>query len=198
MRRRRTNNLVFHEKKKTFTPELAKEIFSWVFYTVVAVFIAFLLVTAFGMKTSVIGDSMEPTIYNGQSVLINKFVYLVSSPKKDDIIAFLPNGNVNSHYYVKRVIGVPGDTIQIIDGTLYINGEEQSIEDTIYDKMEEAGIAENEIKLSSDEYFVLGDNRNSSEDSRSANIGVVEKSNIIGKCWYKMGGTEGESGFLMD
>ena len=131
MRRRRTNNLVFHEKKKIFTPELAKEIFSWVFYTVVAVVIAFLLVTAFGMKTSVIGDSMEPTIYNGQSVLINKFVYMVSSPKKDDIIAFLPNGNVNSHYYVKRVIGVPGDTIQIIDGTLYINGEEQSIEDTI-------------------------------------------------------------------
>ncbi|MCR5102274.1 MAG: signal peptidase I [Butyrivibrio sp.] len=194
--RRKKDSLVFSEKKKVLTPGLIKEILSWVFYTIIAVFIASMLVIAFGMKTTVIGESMEPTIYNGQTVFINRVAYLVSSPKKDDVIAFLPNGNSNSHYYIKRVMGVPGDTIQIIDGILYINGEEQSIDDTIYDKMEEAGIAENEIKLTSGQYFVLGDNRNSSEDSRSANIGLVKGTNILGKCWYKTGGTEGDSGFV--
>lgn len=194
---RKKNTLSFHQKKKVLTPKLIKEIISWITITVFAVIVAFGFNFAFGMQVKVIGDSMEPTAYNGQPVLINKIIYIVSGPKKGDIIAFLPNGNANSHYYVKRVVGTPGDKVQIIDGSLYINGKLQDKENDIYDKMEDAGIAANEIKLGSGEYFVLGDNRNSSEDSRSANIGVVKANMMLGKVWFKLGTADHKAGFVL-
>jgi signal peptidase I len=197
MFRKRKNTLSFHQKKKVLTPKLIKEIISWITITIFAVILAFGFNFAFGMQVKVIGDSMEPSAYNGQPVLINKIIYIVSGPKKGDIIAFLPNGNANSHYYVKRVVGTPGDKIQIIDGSLYVNGKLQDKENDIYDKMEDAGIAANEIKLGSGEYFVLGDNRNSSEDSRSANIGVVKTNMMLGKVWFKLGTTDHKGGFVL-
>ena len=196
MHRNRRSQVLSYRKKKKITPEMIKEVFSWIFYTFVAVFMALLVVMAFGMRTKVIGESMEPTLYHGQDVLINRIAYKFISPKSGDIIAFLPNGNANSHDYIKRVVAVPGDMVQIQDGTLYVNGQEQDSNDSLYDKMEDAGIASNKIKLGDDEYFVLGDNRNSSEDSRSANIGTVKLSSIIGKVWYHYGGEEGNSGFV--
>ena len=129
---------------------------------------------------------MEPTISNGQSVVINRVSIKILSPKVGDIVVFLPNGNVNSHYYVKRVVAIPGETVQITDGVLYVNGEARDGNKDIYDKIEDAGIAANPVKLGSGEYFVLGDNRNSSEDSRSANIGVVKQSMMVGKAWFKL------------
>ena len=94
------------------------------------------------------------------------------------------------------MVAVPGDTVQIKDGKLYVNGQEQDSNDSLYDKMEDAGVASNKLKLTDDEYFVLGDNRNSSEDSRSANIGTVKLNSIIGKVWYHYGGEEGSNGFV--
>ncbi len=196
MFRKKRYHSLFHEKKSIITPELIKEILSWIFYTVLAVFVAFMLVIAFGKRVRTIGDSMEPSLYNGQSVLVNRIFYRILSPSKGDVIVFLPNGNEKSHYYIKRVVAVPGETVQIIDGNLYINGEVVDNEGDEYDKMEDAGIAENEIKLDSGEYFVLGDNRNSSEDSRSANIGVVKSSTIAGKAWFCYGSDEGGTGFV--
>ena len=108
---------------------------------------------------------------------------------------FVPNGSMNSHYYVKRVVGTPGDTVQIIDGHLYINDELFVYEDD-YDEMAQAGIAENKITLGKGEYFVLGDNRNNSEDSRSANIGIISKENIIGKAWIHLGAGENAIGLV--
>ena len=99
------------------------------------------------------------------------------------MIAFLPNGNEKSHYYVRRVIACPGDTIQIKEGVVYVNGEAYQEKITVA-SIEDAGVASEEIKLGNDEYFVLGDNRNNSEDSRLANIGNVKKSYIIGKAWF--------------
>ncbi|MBO5209494.1 MAG: signal peptidase I [Lachnospiraceae bacterium] len=163
--------------------------------TVVAVFLAVAIIYFAGMRTSVIGDSMEPALYNGQEILINRFIYMLSSPKRGDVIVFLPNGNQNTHYYVKRVIGLPGETVQIKEGRVYIDGVLLDEED-LYDTMADAGIAENEITLDTDEYFVLGDNRNSSEDSRSGNIGAVSRDNIIGKAWFHMAGEETEMGLI--
>lgn len=187
---RKRKGLTFYEKKKRISSHLVKEIFGMVFGTFAAIFLAVVLVLNVGMKTNVIGVSMEPTLYNGQKVLINRFTYKLTAPKEGDVIVFLPNGNQNTHYYVKRVVAVPGDTVQIIDGQLYVNGEAE--EDESFDKMEDAGIAENQIVLANDEFFVLGDNRNISEDSRSGNIGPVNKATIYGKAWFHMsGGGEG-------
>lgn len=116
---------------------------------------------------------------------MNRVIYRLSSPKRGDVIVFLPNGNQNSHYYVKRVVGLPGETVQIQDGSVYIDGVLLE-EDEALDKMIDAGIAQNELTLALDEFFVLGDNRNSSEDSRSGNIGAVKKEDIIGKAWFRL------------
>ncbi|RKM57086.1 signal peptidase I [Butyrivibrio sp. X503] len=196
-RRRRRNSLTFYSRKKTVSAALIKDIFSWICVTIAAVLSALVLVTVFGFKVGTIGDSMEPMLYNGQKVIVNKLAYAIFSPKKGDIIVFLPNGNTNSHYYVKRVVAVPGEKVQIIDGSLYINGTLQEKDDSLYDKMEDEGIASNEIKLGRGEYFVLGDNRNSSEDSRSANIGPVKSNMIVGKAWFKLRSGDNGSGFIL-
>lgn len=172
---------------------IVREVFSWLAGIGIAVFLAFVIVYFMGMRTSVIGVSMEPALKNGQGVLINRFLYRLGSPKHGDVIVFLPNGNQNAHYYVKRVVGVPGETIQVIDGILYVNGKQSDRE---YDTIADPGIADSPVKLGKDEYFVLGDNCNSSEDSRSGNIGAVPKDTIVGKAWFKMGGKDGETGFI--
>ncbi len=151
----------------------------------VAVFLAFVLVFSIGMRTSVIGDSMEPSLHNGQEILMNRILYRISMPKRGDVIVFLPNGNQNTHFYVKRVVGLPGETVQIREGNVYIDGVLLA-ENELFDKIADPGIAQSELLLGSDEFFVLGDNRNSSEDSRSGNIGAVKKDSIIGRAWFHM------------
>lgn len=190
----RKKGLTFYEKEKKINKSTIHEILSTLFYCGVAVFLAFVLVFSVGMKISMVGVSMEPALYNGQEVLINRFIYKITSPKRGDVIAFLPNGNQNSHYYLKRIVGLPGESIQIIDGYVYINGE-RVLEDE-YDKMADYGIAGNEIQLGSDEYFVLGDNRNMSGDSRSGNIGAVKKDTIAGKVWFHLSCDEEGTGFV--
>lgn len=186
---RKDKGLSFYEKKKKVNTHVLKEIFGMVFGTFAAIFLAVVLTFSMGMRTNTIGVSMEPTLCNGDEILINRFLYKLSRPKKNDVIVFLPGGNQNSYYYVKRVVAVPGETVQIVDGRLYVNGLPEGEE--IYDKMEEAGIAENEILLSEDEYFVLGDNRNVSEDSRSGNIGPIKRETIYGKAWFCLKSEDG-------
>lgn len=142
---------------------------------------------------SVIGSSMETSLYNGQTIFISKLSYLLKRPKAGEIIVFLPNGNKNTHYYVKRVVGVPGDVIEFRDGRLYVNNE---AEEGDYDKVADVGIVEEPITLGEDEYFVLGDNRNSGEDSRSGNIGPVKKELIEGRAWFKLGKEDSTFGFV--
>ncbi len=192
---RRNKGLSFYKRKRKVSPGLIKEIFSWIFGIFMSILLAFIIVYSVGMTTSIIGVSMEPGLCSGQTIFVNRVVYRISSPKSDDVIVFLPNGNQNSHYYVKRVVAVPGDTVQIINGILYVNGEAAEAADD-YDKMADAGIAENEIKLQNGEYFVLGDNRNNSEDSRSANIGVVNEKDIVGKAWFHLTSEETGIGFI--
>lgn len=181
----RRKGLTFYQKKKRLNPKVIKDIFEMMIGGVIVIFLAFVIVYSVGMRTSVVGDSMEPMLYNGQEILMNRVIYRLSSPKRGDVIVFLPNGNQNSHYYVKRVVGLPGETIQIQDGSVYIDGVLLE-EDESFDKMIDAGIAQNELTLALDEFFVLGDNRNSSEDSRSGNIGAVKKEDIIGEAWFRL------------
>ena len=183
---RRHKGLDFnHKRRKKISTVVLKEIFSWLFWIGISAVTAVVLVYVFGLRTNVVGNSMEPHLYAGQKILINRLVYQISEPKFGDVIAFQPNGNENSHYYVKRVIGVPGDTLVIKNGRIFINDEELK-EDDSYDKIAEPGIAESELHLAEGEYFVLGDNRNFSEDSRSGNIGIVKDTYIIGKVWFKL------------
>ena len=182
---RRKGGLSFYRKKKKISSTAIREIAEWFFLVFTAVLIATVLVLSIGMRTSVIGVSMEPGLYNGQEILINHFIYKLVSPKRGDVIVFLPNGNQNTHYYVKRVVGLPGETVQIQNEALYINGV-LAEEDGSYDKIADAGIAENEITLGSDEYFVLGDNRNHSSDSRDPSVGNIKRKDIIGRAFLRI------------
>lgn len=186
--------LSFAEKKKVVSKALVSEILGTIFYCVAAILLAVVLVLAFGMKVSVVGSSMEPTLVDGQELLIDRFVFKLLSPDRYDIVCFYPRGNEHSHLYVERVIGLPGETVVIKDGYVYIDGV-RLIEPVEYDIIEEAGLAEVEIKLGTDEFFVLGDNRNNSEDSRLGNVGAVNKSTMVGKVWFKLSKDESSFGF---
>lgn len=190
----RRKGLTFYQKKKKLNVVVVKEIFSWLFWIFASMLLAVVMVYCVGMKTSVIGPSMEPSLYNGQSIFLNRLIYKVASPRKGDVIVFLPNGNEKSHYYVKRVAGVPGDTLYIKNGLLYVNDE--AVEEYFNDRIAEPGLLENEVTLEEDEYFVIGDNCNNSEDSRSANIGTVKKSYIIGKAWMKLAAGDSKLGLI--
>ncbi|MCM1189341.1 MAG: signal peptidase I [bacterium] len=190
---KRGKGLSFYKRKKKISSAMIREGFSWVFDIFTAVFIAAVLVFFFGMTTNVVGVSMEPTLYNGQKIFVDRFLYVFSSPKPGDVVVFLPNGNENAHYYVKRVVAVPGDHLVIQDGTLYVNGIESSF---VSDYLSDPGIAANEFTLESGEYFCLGDNPANSEDSRSANIGPIRDEDIIGKAWFRMKSEEQGMGFI--
>ncbi len=191
----RRKGLTFYNKEKKINKKLLQEIGQWVFWGAAMMLIAFVAVFCFGIRTSVIGISMQPTLSNGQEILIDRFSYFFVSPGRGDVVVFLPNGNENSHYYVKRVVGLPGDTISIQDGYVMIDGIVYE-EDGNYDRMEDAGIAATEITLGEDEYFVLGDNRNNSEDSRSSNVGIVMRNYMIGKAWFHMSSGDVHMGFI--
>lgn len=190
----RRKGLTFYQKKNKLNSRLLKDIMEMIVGGVVAVFLAFVIVFSIGMCTSVIGDSMEPTLYNGQRILMNRIMYRLSTPKRGDVIVFLPNGNQNSHYYVKRVAAEPGDTVVIREGVLYVNSVPYTKAEL--DKIADPGILENELTLEKDEYFVIGDNINNSEDSRSGNIGPVKADSIIGKVWFHMASAGSGMGFI--
>lgn len=178
----RTKGLNFRKKRKRVNLSTAKNGVLWIVEIIIVLALALALVYCAGMKVTVVGNSMENTLVDGSQVLVNRFTYNLTDPKSGDVIVFLPNGNEKSHYYIKRVVGAPGDKVQIIDGVLYVNGELFDEQDT--DAIKNAGLAEEEITVDEDEYFVLGDNRNSSEDSRYANIGNIKKEYITGKAWF--------------
>jgi signal peptidase I len=132
-----------------------------------------------------IGVSMETTLNDSDKVIINKFSYRFTDPKRFDVIVFKQSGKEHSYYDIKRIYGLPGETLQIKEGLIYINGE--VIEDKINaEPMANYGLADEEIILEENEYFVLGDNRNNSEDSRFASIGNIRKDEIVGEAFIRV------------
>ena len=184
---------VYRREKKYHVHEI---ILKWIVDITMVVCLSFILATYMLGKTTVVGHSMEPTLENDDSLLVDKVSYCFRQPERYDVIVFEPAIANVSKYYVKRIVGLPGETIQIIDGVVYINGEPLE-NDVIYsfglkdeagkpvepEKIYNAGLAEKPITLGYDEYFVLGDNRNNSEDSRFSNVGNVKYSAIIGSIW---------------
>lgn len=189
----KNRGLSFYRRKKKISSAHVREAFSWLFGIFTAIFIAVVLNVFLGVTTNVVGVSMEPALYNGQQIFINSFVYLISSPKAGDVVVFLPNGNENTHYYVKRVVAGPGDSVAIRGGILYVNGEESP---WVEEKLAEAGIAAEEFTVENGEYFCIGDNPGNSEDSRSANIGPVREEDILGKVWFRAAYGDTGMGFV--
>ncbi len=143
---------------------------------------AYLITVSFFHSTTVYGYSMEGTLKDNDVVLIDEAIYRISDPKRYDIIVFEADDKSVADKYVKRIIALPGETVQIINGYVYIDGKLLS-DDVFKDFIHNAGIAGEAITLAEDEYFVLGDNRNNSDDSRFSNVGLVKYDTIIGKAW---------------
>ena len=180
---RKRKGLSFNRRRRVIQPSVIQNIFIWIGECVLAFAIGCVLVYYFMTSLTCVGQAMEPTVGSGDQVLVNRFIYSLASPKAGDVVVFKPNGNVNAHYYMRSVVGVPGDKVQIIEGFVYVNGEVFET-GTGNEKMDFAGVAEEEITLGKNEYFVLGDNRSVSEDSRNADIGMVRKQDIYGLAWF--------------
>ena len=173
-------------KGKDVKPEdvnIVRDLLSLIIYIGIVILICFLIVTFVGRRTSVNGDSMNPTLESGDSVWVNMLGYKFSDPERYDIIVFPYEENV---HYIKRIIGLPGETVQITkNGEILINGKVLQ-EPKQFDRMTSAGVASEPITLASDEYFVLGDNRTNSRDSRYPDVGNIKRDKIIGKAVFRL------------
>lgn len=175
--------LKFKSEKRRVRLNWLRNVGSWMLKIAIVCAVAFVLVLFFGKRVSNIGDSMNPEIENGDIVLVNTLIYNAKNPSRGDVIVFKPQGDETMHSYMKRVIGLPGETVEIKDGIVYIDGKELE-EDYKTSAIKEAGLAAEKVKLKSQEYFVLGDNRLSSMDSRSVEVGNVKKTEIEGRAWF--------------
>ena len=166
---------------------ILKEILSTSIYLLCVLLVTFLIVNFVGQRTQVVGSSMESTLSDGDNLIVDKITYRFKDPERYDIIVLIAEGNnVWGQQYVKRIIGLPGETVQIDDeGNIFIDGEQL---DESYGKevMLEAGRASEPITLQDDEYFVLGDNRNDSSDSRMEAVGNIKRDDIIGRAWVRI------------
>ena len=142
---------------------------------------AVLILMFVGRVAIVNGNSMQPTLQNGDLLLVQRLGY--QEPQRFDIVVF-DSGDGQGTLYIKRVMGLPGETVQVADGILLVNGE--PLEESYgLEPMDSGGIAETPLTLGADEYFVLGDNRNNSGDSRSQAVGPVSREQIVGKALFR-------------
>ena len=153
-------------------------------YAAVVIGLTFFVITFVAQRTQVNGESMYPALHDKDNLIVDKFSYHFCDPKRYDIVVF-PYHYKDRTYYIKRVIGLPGETVQIKDGYVYIDGQRLD-EHFSEEKIQNAALASEPIVLGKDEYFVLGDNRNASEDSRFPDVGKVKRKEIIGRAWIRI------------
>lgn len=172
------------ERKEINKRQLMKKLGGYVILIFIMVILGYSLVSFGGQTLKIIGQSMEPTLQSGNLVIVNKAEYLFREPQRFDIIAFKQREGDNSYYNVKRIIALPGETITIKDGHIFI--DDVLLSDLPFDEnVLTEGLALDGVTLEKGEYFVLGDNVNNSEDSRFANMGNILKNEILGKVTYR-------------
>lgn len=165
--------------------KVIKEIITTSLYVLLVLCLSYLFITFVGQRTEVQGSSMEATLSNGDQLIVDKISYRFRDPKRYDIIVF-PFRYEDNTFYIKRIIGLPGETIQIDgEGNIWVNGE--ILEESYGREMiRDPGIAAEPITLGEDEYFVMGDNRNNSSDSRVEAVGNIHRNEIIGRAFIRI------------
>ncbi len=165
--------------------KVIRELLDTSLYLLIVLALTYLVITFVGQRTQVSGASMETTLSDGDNLIVDKISYRFGDPQRFDIIVF-PFQYEEDTYYIKRIIGMPGETVRIDGrGNIYIDGEilEESYGREV---MESPGRAFEDITLAEDEYFVLGDNRNKSSDSRDPSVGNIHRRDIIGRAWIRI------------
>lgn len=185
------------EKKKAKAEKevnIVKDLLFLCMYIIIVIGICWAVLTFVGQRTEVSGESMSNTLHSGDTLWIDKLEYEFGSPKRYDVVVF-PYGDDEDTFYIKRIIGLPGETVYIDeDGNIFIDDE--LLESDVYGRetiaSDKRGVAADEITLGDDEYFVLGDNRNNSRDSRVADVGNIHKKDIIGRAVFRFTGGFGK------
>jgi signal peptidase I len=178
----------FDFEKKSRKPLIMKifiEVFIWAAQIAAVIFLAYFIIYYALEKTNMVGSSMEATLNDKDPIIINKLSYRFKEPKRFDVIVFKQSGREHAYYDIKRIIGLPGETVLIKDNNIYINGE-LVFDPVNAEPMDNYGLARDGVTLDENEYFVLGDNRNNSEDSRFASIGNITRDEIIGKASLRL------------
>lgn len=164
------------------------ELLSWILYIAIVIALTYLVITYVGQRTEVNGESMMETLYDGDNLIVDKISYRFRDPERYEIIVF-PYDYETKQYFIKRIIGLPNETISIVDGKVYIDGK--LLEDEVYGReimeQDDGSLWQMDpLELGDDEYFVLGDNRNNSMDSRDPSVGVLRKDDLIGRAWIRI------------
>lgn len=178
------------DKRRKKKKENRRELIGTILYIVIICAFVFVVLRYVGQRTVVRGHSMDPTLNDGENLIMDKFTYHFADPERYDIVIFPgPEEDGEQPYYIKRVIALPGETIQIKNGKVYIDDVELTSDvygSVDYIDDDYRGIAIDAIQMGSDEYFCMGDNRLESYDSRYEAVGPVRKSEMIGKVWLRI------------
>jgi len=189
----KTNSFTRKDKKTTFklTMSTMASIGLLILQIALVCVVGYVVVHYYGQRLSNTGEAMVPVLDNGEVVLVDRLIYNAISPRRGHVVAFRPHGNENANIAIRRVIAVSGETIQIVDGRIMVNDEVIALANLEDVEIEYAGLATYPITLEANEFFVIGDNHQSSVDSRMSDIGVVRRSDLYGRVWFSIGKNRG-------